>query len=313
MPYSHPRHWCCARSSSRNRRLRTLPSPVMPRSQPRPPVRPGRAGRAVQCNVRGRWAARSATLGLSRPFQVAIWGVPGQLAAGRPRFFARVGSASLSNIFICMHRSHRTRTRSSPRAFAPRRLVRPSHAPRSRRAHADRLPRSSSTRLALRASVILHPRLRCASRLPPAPPATPRSAPLVAPRALHVPWRPLPSPRVRAALLASRRLRTLPRRSLLLRLSNLIHGYASRPDCGRLVNTFHLTLAALRCRAWLEWVPSKANISDLLCSCRAMMTAPSSTPSPRPTSTVCSRASTRSHSTCRPSHHGAPRSLTLHR
>ena len=26
-------------------------------------------------------------------------------------------------------------------------------------------------------------------------------------------------------------------------LSNLIHGYASRPDCGRLVNTFHLTLA----------------------------------------------------------------------
>ena len=46
-------------------------------------------------------------------------------------------------------------------------------------------------------------------------------------------------------------------------LSNLIHGYASRPDCGRLVNTFHLTLAELRCRTWLEWVPSKANISDL--------------------------------------------------
>ena len=46
-------------------------------------------------------------------------------------------------------------------------------------------------------------------------------------------------------------------------LSNLIHGYASRPDCGRLVNTFHLSLAALRCRTWLEWVPSKANISDL--------------------------------------------------
>ena len=48
-----------------------------------------------------------------------------------------------------------------------------------------------------------------------------------------------------------------------LPLSNLIHGYASLPDCGRLVNTFHLALAALHCRAWLEWVPSKANISDL--------------------------------------------------
>ena len=46
-------------------------------------------------------------------------------------------------------------------------------------------------------------------------------------------------------------------------LSNLIHGYASLPDCGRLVNTFHLALASLRCRVWLEWVPSKANISDL--------------------------------------------------
>ena len=46
-------------------------------------------------------------------------------------------------------------------------------------------------------------------------------------------------------------------------LSNLIHGYASRPDCGRLVNAYHLMLADLRCKVWLEWVPSKANVSDL--------------------------------------------------
>ena len=45
-------------------------------------------------------------------------------------------------------------------------------------------------------------------------------------------------------------------------LSNLIHGYAARPDCGRLTNAFHLTLARLRCMVWLEWVPSKANVAD---------------------------------------------------
>ena len=37
-------------------------------------------------------------------------------------------------------------------------------------------------------------------------------------------------------------------------LSNLIHGYASRPDCGRLVNALHLTLASLRTQAWFERV-----------------------------------------------------------
>ena len=40
------------------------PSPVMLRSQPVP-----LPGRAVQCNVRSLGGARSATLGLSRPFQ----------------------------------------------------------------------------------------------------------------------------------------------------------------------------------------------------------------------------------------------------
>ena len=34
-------------------------------------------------------------------------------------------------------------------------------------------------------------------------------------------------------------------------------------DCARLVNTFHLLAAALRCQVWFEWVPSKANVSDL--------------------------------------------------
>ena len=45
-------------------------------------------------------------------------------------------------------------------------------------------------------------------------------------------------------------------------LSNLIHGYAQRPDCGRLTNSFHLTVARLRSKVWLEWVPSKANVAD---------------------------------------------------
>ena len=46
-------------------------------------------------------------------------------------------------------------------------------------------------------------------------------------------------------------------------LSNLIHGYASRPDCGRLVNALHLALAALQMQTWFEWVPSKENVADV--------------------------------------------------
>lgn len=46
-------------------------------------------------------------------------------------------------------------------------------------------------------------------------------------------------------------------------LSNLIHGYAYLPDCGRMVNAVHLALARLRCKVWFEWVPSKANIADV--------------------------------------------------
>lgn len=46
-------------------------------------------------------------------------------------------------------------------------------------------------------------------------------------------------------------------------LSALIHGYASRPDMGRVVNAFHVAQFALGARIWLEWVPSAANIADL--------------------------------------------------
>ena len=42
-----------------------------------------------------------------------------------------------------------------------------------------------------------------------------------------------------------------------------MHGYARRPDCGRLTNSYHLAVAHLECKVWLEWVPSKANVADL--------------------------------------------------
>ena len=94
-----------ARSSSRSRRLRS------PRSRLHGPDRNPprcRAGRFNQCNARSLGGAPPTTLGLSRPLQAAMWGVPGQLAAGRPRFLARVSSArGLSNINMYMHRSPR--------------------------------------------------------------------------------------------------------------------------------------------------------------------------------------------------------------
>ena len=46
-------------------------------------------------------------------------------------------------------------------------------------------------------------------------------------------------------------------------LSALIHGYASKPDMGRVVNAYHLAQYGARARAWLEWVPSAANVADL--------------------------------------------------
>ena len=40
-------------------------------------------------------------------------------------------------------------------------------------------------------------------------------------------------------------------------------GYARKIDCARMVNSFHLLLAALQMRVYFEWVPSEANTSDL--------------------------------------------------
>jgi hypothetical protein len=46
-------------------------------------------------------------------------------------------------------------------------------------------------------------------------------------------------------------------------LSAVIHGYARKLDCARMVNSLHLLLSALRVDVWFEWVPSAANNSDL--------------------------------------------------
>ena len=92
MPYSHPSALA----------LRDPPPVTVAFAAPLPtcshthslPV----AGAVSRAQNRTLGGARTATLlGLSRPFQAALWGVPGQLAAGRPRFNARVGSASLSD------------------------------------------------------------------------------------------------------------------------------------------------------------------------------------------------------------------------
>ena len=46
-------------------------------------------------------------------------------------------------------------------------------------------------------------------------------------------------------------------------LSAMLYGYARKIDCARMVNSFHLLLAALQLRVYFEWVPSEANTSDL--------------------------------------------------
>ena len=43
----------------------------------------------------------------------------------------------------------------------------------------------------------------------------------------------------------------------------MIYGYARKLDCARMINSFHLLLAALQLRVYFEWVPSEANI-DLM-------------------------------------------------
>ena len=47
-------------------------------------------------------------------------------------------------------------------------------------------------------------------------------------------------------------------------LSNLINGYAGRPDCARLVNLFHLALFLFEIEWYGEWVPSAANMADIM-------------------------------------------------
>ena len=47
-------------------------------------------------------------------------------------------------------------------------------------------------------------------------------------------------------------------------LSNLVNGYAGKPDMARLVCMFHVALLALNCDWYGEWVPSKANLADIM-------------------------------------------------
>ena len=85
--------------------------PCSPDMPPRRSIPPRcRGGQSKGIDGRAGRPARPATLGFSRPVQAAMWGVPGQLAAGRPRFIACLGSASLSNINI--HWSSRTHSYS---------------------------------------------------------------------------------------------------------------------------------------------------------------------------------------------------------
>ena len=47
-------------------------------------------------------------------------------------------------------------------------------------------------------------------------------------------------------------------------LSHLVNGYANQPDSARVVNLFHAAIIALKMQWWGEWVPSKANIADIM-------------------------------------------------
>ena len=46
-------------------------------------------------------------------------------------------------------------------------------------------------------------------------------------------------------------------------LSALVHGYAGKPDLAKATNVFHMQLVGMRTSAYLDYVPSKANIADL--------------------------------------------------
>jgi hypothetical protein len=46
-------------------------------------------------------------------------------------------------------------------------------------------------------------------------------------------------------------------------LSGLVHGYARKLDLARMINAFHLQIAALGANVYYEFVPSKCNVADL--------------------------------------------------
>ena len=46
-------------------------------------------------------------------------------------------------------------------------------------------------------------------------------------------------------------------------LSGLVHGYARKLDLARMINAFHLQIAALDANVYYEFVPSKCNVADL--------------------------------------------------
>ena len=47
-------------------------------------------------------------------------------------------------------------------------------------------------------------------------------------------------------------------------LSHIVNGYANAADSAQLVNMFHAAAISLGIEYWGEWVPSKANIADML-------------------------------------------------
>jgi hypothetical protein len=47
------------------------------------------------------------------------------------------------------------------------------------------------------------------------------------------------------------------------RVSSLVHGYARRPDMVDMSEIFQCAVAGLGIDAWLEWVPSAANVADV--------------------------------------------------
>ena len=46
-------------------------------------------------------------------------------------------------------------------------------------------------------------------------------------------------------------------------LSGLVHGYARKLDLARMINAFHLQVAALGASVFYEFVPSLCNVADL--------------------------------------------------